>query len=105
METWKKYLTFNILLHTVSYLPISDLGTLCSKPTRYIFTYVTLMQKLLILCHTICFQCHFEFTNTVTTNWPLYDQWLLTGRSLLRRRKSALYCSATEEEEFDDQWL
>jgi len=47
METRKKYLTFNILLHTVSYLPLSDLGTLCSKPTVYIFTYVTLTLKTL----------------------------------------------------------
>jgi hypothetical protein len=94
-ETWKKYFTFTILLHSVSYLPLSDLGTPCSKPMIYIFTYVTLTQKLLIICYT-------EFINTVITNWPLYDRWLLAGRSLWKRQRSALYCNAIDEEEIDD---
>jgi len=46
---WEKYLTFNILHHFLSSLPLSDLGTFSSNTMIYIFTDVTLMQTLLIM--------------------------------------------------------
>jgi hypothetical protein len=44
-----KHTSLSVSLVILSNFPLSDLGSVCSKHTMYIVTYVTFMQKLLIM--------------------------------------------------------
>ena len=69
-----------ILLHlqyTLSYCP--KFATVCIKPMIYMHILICHVDKKvanydhLFICYTVHSQCHREFMNTVTKNWPLYD--------------------------------